>query len=135
MSPIEAVLTGLAGIGVGAISALFGIGGGIVMVPFLVLGFEEPQQLAEGTSLVVIVPTALAGAIAHHRNGYVRLRAAGVVATVGLAASVFGATVALNLSSEALRRGFAAVIVVIAARLIKEGVSSNSAGTRSGPRS
>ena len=126
MSIGEGALLVTAGLGVGMLSALFGIGGGLVMVPFLVIVFGEPQHLAEGTSLAVIVPTALSGAIAHRRHDYVDLGKAAMVAAGGLLAAVVGAVVALNLSSETLGRAFAVVIIFVGARLIRDGLADNS---------
>ena len=54
----------------GVESSLLGVSGGVIIVPFLVLLLGYSQHLAEGTSLAVIVPTVLAGAARHARNGY-----------------------------------------------------------------
>lgn len=74
MSVEFALLAVAVGVIVGVISALFGAGGGIIMVPFMVLILEKTQHVAEGTSLLVIVPTALAGVYAHRKAGYVAWR-------------------------------------------------------------
>ena len=59
-----AVLTGLL---VGILAGVMGIGGGILLVPIMVLGFGFGQQIAQGTSLAAIVPTAIVGAFTHDR--------------------------------------------------------------------
>ncbi|MGH2736650.1 MAG: TSUP family transporter, partial [Actinomycetota bacterium] len=56
MSVLVGIGIASAGLGVGLLSALFGVGGGLVMVPFMTLVLDESQHLAEGTSLLVIVP-------------------------------------------------------------------------------
>ncbi|MGH8573566.1 MAG: TSUP family transporter, partial [Gammaproteobacteria bacterium] len=71
MNVVSAIGIAGAGIGVGVFSALFGVGGGIIMVPFMTLVLDKGQHLAEGTSLLVIVPTAIVGALAHRRAGYI----------------------------------------------------------------
>jgi len=112
------------GIVVGLLSALFGIGGGLVMVPFIVLVLEGDQHLAEGTSLLVIVPTAIAGVIAHARRGYVDFRAAGLLAVGGVFGAYAGARIALATEQEALQTAFAIFLVVMGARLIRDGYRS-----------
>ena len=85
----------VAGVAVGVLSALFGVGGGLIMVPFIVLVLDRSQHLAEGTSLVVIVPTAIAGVIAHWRNGFVSLREALLLALGGVVGGYLGASIAV----------------------------------------
>jgi uncharacterized membrane protein YfcA len=107
---------------VGSVSALMGIGGGILIVPFLVLALGESQHLAEGTSLLVIVPTALMGVWAHHRKGYVRFGAALRLGLGGVLGSVAGASLALAFSAELLTRSFGAFTVVMGIRFIRSGL-------------
>lgn len=110
------------GILVGVLSALFGIGGGLVMVPVMVLLLDASQHLAEGTSLVVIVPTALAGVIAHSRSGFVDFRAAGFLAIGGVVGAIIGARVALASAGGTLQIYFAVFLVLMGARLIRDGL-------------
>lgn len=110
------------GVGVGLLSALFGIGGGIAMVPFMVLVLERSQHLAEGTSLLVIIPTAIAGVIAHHKRGYVSFNVAGTLAVGGVVGAFLGARLALTLDASALETYFAIFLVLMGVRIILEGV-------------
>lgn len=112
----------LFGIGVGLLSALFGIGGGIAMVPFMVLLLERSQHLAEGTSLLVIIPTAIAGVLAHHKRGYVSFRLAATLAIGGVVGAFLGARLALTLDASALEMYFAIFLVLMGVRIILEGV-------------
>lgn len=109
------------GVVVGLLSALFGIGGGIAMVPFMVLLLERSQHLAEGTSLLVIVPTAIAGVIAHHKRGYVSFRLAATLAVGGVVGAFFGARFALSIDEDLLEKCFAAFLIVMGVRIILEG--------------
>src|SRR3989442_11941683 len=78
------VVLGLAiGLVTGVLSGLLGIGGGLVMVPAMVLVLGLSQHLAQGTSLFVIVPTAAAGSVTHLRLGNIRLAVAGSLAPGG----------------------------------------------------
>ena len=114
--------TALFGVGVGLLSALFGIGGGIVMVPFMVLLLERSPHLAEGTSLLVIIPTAIAGVIAHHKRGYVSFSLGAKLGAGGVFGAVLGAQLALSLAEDTLETYFAIFLVVMGIRIIVEGM-------------
>ena len=125
------VLLGAAAFGVivGVLSALFGIGGGIAMVPFLVLLLEQDQHLAEGTSLLVIVPTAIAGVIAHHKRGYVSFGHAGWLAAGGVFGAFAGARIALSMDAGTLELAFAIFLILMGARLIRDGLQTTHRDT------
>jgi len=99
---VEIALTVVAGLVMGILSAIFGVGGGQVVIPFMVLVLGADQHLAEGTSLAVIVPTALVGAWAHARRGFVSRRATGLLVVGGVVGAVAGALVAHQLDRPAL---------------------------------
>lgn len=104
----------------GLFSSMLGVGGGVVVVPILVTVFGFSQQLAQGSSLVVIVPLALLGAWRLTKSGFTQwgegLRM-GVAAAVG---AVGGAVLALVIASQALQIGFAAVLVFAATQLVRK---------------
>ena len=106
------------GVLVGIFAAIFGVGGGIVMVPFMVLVLEETQHVAEGTSLLVIVPTAAAGVFALRNSGHVSYRHALWLAVGGVGGSVLGALLALELSADRLEDLFALLVIVLGLRLV-----------------
>lgn len=108
------VLLLLGGVAIGVVSGLAGIGGGIFIVPMLVVGFGLTQRVAQGTSLVAILPTAAIGAWIHHREGNVSLSAAAIIAGVGAPAVVVGATLAYWLPQRALVGAFGAFLVLAA---------------------
>ena len=114
------------GVVVGMLSALFGIGGGIAMVPFMVLVLGEGQHLAEGTSLLVMIPTAIAGVVAHNRRGYVSFRLAGLLVVGGIVGTVLGALLALEIDGDRLRTYFAIFLALMGVRLIIRGRGSST---------
>jgi uncharacterized membrane protein YfcA len=83
----------------------------------MVLGFGLSQHVAQGTSLVAILPTAAVGAFIHHRQGNVDLRAAAWIGGVGAPAALLGARVALALPQEILIFIFGAFLLLAASRL------------------
>lgn len=103
------------GAGVGFLTGLFGVGGGFVIVPALVLVLGLPISAAIGTSLVVIVITATASFTAH--LGQVDLNLAVVVAfTAGaVIAALAGGRLGRHLDNQRLRRWFAALVLIVAA--------------------
>ena len=117
------VAIGIAAFGVlvGLLSALFGIGGGVAMVPFMVLLLERSQHLDEGTSLLVIIPTAIAGVIAHHKRGFVSFHHAGWLAVGGVFGAFLGARIALSIDQDLLQTVFAVFLVVMGVRTILQG--------------
>ncbi|HEV2757503.1 MAG TPA: sulfite exporter TauE/SafE family protein [Actinomycetota bacterium] len=115
------------GVLVGVFSALFGVGGSVLMVPFMTLALGLGQHASEGTALLVVVPTAIAGAFAHSKRGYVDFRAAALLAAGGVTGAYAGARLALAVPGETLKLGFGIFLVVVGARLVVH-------GTRRGPR-
>lgn len=110
-----------AGILVGVLSALFGVGGGILMVPFMVVVLSETQHVAEGTSLLVIVPTALVGVIIHRRGDYVDLRCACLLAAGGMGGAYLGAALALSLPAGTLQIMFGVLMAAVGIRTVRKG--------------
>ena len=122
MSASLIIVVILAGLGIGFLAGLFGVGGGLLMVPFLVLVMDESQHVAEGTSLAVIVPTAVAGVIVHIRHRNVSLRAGALMAVGGIAGAVLGASLALALDAEVLRRIFAVLVAAMGTRYVLQAI-------------
>ena len=106
------------GLAAGLLAGLLGIGGGVLMVPAMVLITAFDQHVAQGTSLLVIIPAAAAGSVTHHRNGRLALRDAGAVAVGGVLGALLGSVAALSLDEELLRRLFALLILAVAARML-----------------
>ncbi|HEY8863827.1 MAG TPA: sulfite exporter TauE/SafE family protein [Candidatus Dormibacteraeota bacterium] len=106
-----------AGLVAGFLSGTIGIGGGLAFVPIMTIGFRMPQQLAQGTSLAAIIPTALVGGITHIRQGNVRLEAAIWMGGGGVVGAVIGALVAVNLPTSFLARLFGVLLLFSAYRI------------------
>lgn len=111
----------LAGFAVGFFSAMFGVGGGVILVPFMVLAIDLSQHAAEGTSLLVIIPTAIAGVLVHKRKGFVSLAKALLLGAGGAVGAVLGATLALRIEEDSLTKTFAVFLVVFGARTAYQG--------------
>jgi uncharacterized membrane protein YfcA len=104
------------GLGAGLLSGVFGVGGGILFVPTLVL-LGLGQVEASATSLLAIVPTAAVGAARQHSFGNLRLRAALLVGAVSVVGAEFGVQIATRLDEGVLRRLFGVLLLAVAAQL------------------
>ena len=115
-------VVGFIGLGLvaGALASALGIGGGIVIVPALVTLFSFQQHLAQGTSLAVIVPTAMVGTIAHVRAGRVEIRVALLLGAGGILGGFLGGQAALALDASMLRRLFAVLLLITAVRMLHQ---------------
>jgi uncharacterized membrane protein YfcA len=106
------------GLAAGVLSALMGVGGGVIMVPAFVLLFGMDQHTAEGTSLLVIIPTAVMGAYRHSRHGYTTWRLGLLIGAGGIVGGLLGAQAALALPAEILQRLFAGFLVLTGVRML-----------------
>ncbi len=105
----------LAGIGLaaGLMSGMFGVGGGTVIVPLLVLLLGFDQRLAAGTSLAAIVPLASVGVISYAASGAVGWIAALILAAGAVVGAQLGTRLLPRLSQNALRWGFVVFLIVV----------------------
>jgi uncharacterized membrane protein YfcA len=104
----------------GGAAGLLGIGGGALMVPFLVVVAGLDQTEAAATSLAVILPTGLVASRRLAVRGIGDLKRALLVGTVGAVGSVTGALLALALPEAALRVLFAVFMAAVGARLLRD---------------
>jgi uncharacterized membrane protein YfcA len=108
----------LIGIGSGFVSGLLGVGGGVLMVPSMVLFLGMTQHVAEGTSLLVIIPTALVGAFVHWRHRLVLLVPAAVMGAGGILGAVLGSRIALAFSGSTLRFVFVVYLIAMGLHMV-----------------
>ena len=106
------------GLAAGVLSGLFGIGGGVMIVPALIIVAHMKPETATGTSLAsLLLPVGVLGAWHYYRNGFVEVAPAAWIA-IGLAAGAWvGAHIALKLSAHDLQRVFAVFLVFVAGYL------------------
>ena len=106
------------GVLAGILSGLFGIGGGVVIVPALILFAKLPPIAATGTSLVaLLLPVGALGVMEYYRKGHIDIPTALWVALGLFAGAWIGAKIAQDLSPIQLRRGFAVFLVVVAGKM------------------
>jgi uncharacterized protein len=103
----------------GVLAGLFGVGGGILFVPALTLAGGLSQVHGEATSLLAIVPVAALGAWRQHRYGNLVLRDGVLVGALSAAGAVGGVALANVVPERALEVGFAILMLVVAAQLVR----------------
>jgi uncharacterized membrane protein YfcA len=124
---ISLLLVGLAG---GGFSAFFGIGGGVIAVPLMLIILRLPIHLAVGNSSALIVVSALAATLSYIFHGliagvdlpfslgYVNLLVAAVVAPLTIVSARFGVRFATSISQDRMIRVFSVVLILIGVKLI-----------------
>lgn len=113
------ILLILLGLLAGFLSGLIGIGGGIIIVPALVLLFHMSQQQAQGTTLALLVPPiGLLAALAYYQKGFVDLKVAGLICIGFIGGSLVGAVSAVHLPGPTLERIFGFVLLLIALKML-----------------
>jgi|HubBroStandDraft_4_1064222.scaffolds.fasta_scaffold05643_6 uncharacterized membrane protein YfcA len=118
----------LIGVAAGVLGGLLGVGGGVLFVPGLVIVLGLTQHEAEATSLLAIVPVAAVGALSQDRYGNVRRGDALLVGVLSVAGAAGGVVLANALSGTVLRMAFAALILLIAAQLVRRALQDEGGG-------
>ncbi|MGM7698549.1 sulfite exporter TauE/SafE family protein [Microbacterium sp. A84] len=119
--------TGLAlvGVGTGIIAGLIGVGGGVIIVPVLMLVFGTSDLEAKGTSLMMMIPTAISGTIGNLRHRNVDLLAAGIIGLSACTMTALGAWLATLIDPFLGNMLFAAYLVVIAVQMAIKALRSH----------
>jgi hypothetical protein len=103
----------------GFLSGILGVGGGVVMVPLMVLLLGFSQHQAQGTSLAVLaVPVTLAAAYNYYQDGSLNWKYALVMALMFVIGGYLGSKLAISLDEKVLKRIFGVVLVVLGFRMI-----------------
>jgi len=108
----------LIGASAGVLAGLFGIGGGVVIVPALLYFTRMSPLTATGTSLgALLLPVGLLGALEYYRHGHLDVRASLMLAVGLFLGAFFGAKIAQTLTPLVFKRAFSLLLVVVAIRM------------------
>lgn len=109
----------LIGLGAGVISGMFGVGGGIVIVPMLITFLHFDQKLAVGTSLTAMLLPVTAGSVfSYYQEGILRVEVAAFVALGLVFGSLAGAKIALSLPERTIKRLYGIFLLFVALRFL-----------------
>ena len=109
----------LIGILAGIPSGLVGVGGGVIMVPLLVLLLGFNQHQAQGTSLaVLVVPVTAVAVYTYHKEGFIDWRYVGIIAMFFVIGGYFGSKIAVGLDQKMLKKVFGFILLLIAGKML-----------------
>ncbi len=109
----------LIGVLAGILSGLVGVGGGVVMVPLLVLLLGFNQHQAQGTSLaVLVVPVTAVAVYTYHKEGFIDWRYVGIIALFFVIGGYFGSKIAVGLDQKMLKKVFGLILLLIAGKML-----------------
>ncbi len=110
------------GLVAGTLGGMVGLGGGIILIPALILIMKLDQQTAQGTSIAIMLPPiGLFAVYNYYKAGYVNMKYAFVIAMAFMVGGYFGSSLALKLSPDVMRKVFSVVLVVIAVKMFFSG--------------
>lgn len=115
---LQIILLICIGLIAGMVSSMLGVGGGIILVPILILLLKLDPHQAIGTSLAIIIPTVLVGALTHYQLGNVNVQLAIIIAIGAVIGAVIGVHVAEALPSVYLKKIFGVLLLLIATKMI-----------------
>ncbi len=103
----------------GYFSGLVGIGGGVIIVPALVLLFGFTQYSAQGTTLALLVPPiGILAVWKYYQKGFVDIRTAIVICIGFIIGGYLGSITAVNISQDSLRKIFAATLIILGVKML-----------------
>ncbi len=115
----EIIIYILIGVTAGILSGMFGVGGGILIVPALVFFIGMTQHQAQGTSLgLMLLPIGILAAYNYYKAGDLNIKAGLIIALAFVVGGYFGSKIALNINDVLLKRIFGVLMLAVALRMI-----------------
>ncbi|OJW82036.1 MAG: permease [Bacteroidetes bacterium 46-16] len=106
------------GLVAGILGGMIGLGGGIILIPAMVMFLAMDQRMAQGTTVAVMLPPiGLFAVINYYKAGYVNLKYALIIAAAFMIGGYLGSKVALSIPQVMMRKIFAGLLVIIAAKM------------------
>jgi uncharacterized membrane protein YfcA len=119
MSVSMLIILLLIGIVTGVMAGMLGIGGAIIMIPALVFLMGFNQQMAQGTSLAVMLPPiGIFAAYNYWKAGQVNIKFALILAAAFIIGSYFGSKLAINIPQNILKKIFGILLLLVAAKML-----------------
>lgn len=107
------------GLAAGILSGLVGVGGGIIIVPTLVLLLGFSQKQAQGTSLaILLLPVGIIAVSEYYRGGYINIKYALIMAATFVVGSYFGSKLAISIPDDKLKKIFAIVLMLLSLKML-----------------
>lgn len=127
MSMTSILLLVMIGLVAGGLGGMIGLGGGIILIPALILIMKLDQQTAQGTSIAVMLPPiGLLAVYNYYKAGYVNTKYAMIIAAAFMIGGYFGSLLALRLSPDLMRKIFSVLLAAIAVKMFFSGKTISS---------
>jgi len=119
MTTATILLLLLVGLIAGILSGLVGVGGGIIMVPALVLLLGFTQKQAQGTSLgIMLLPVGILAVLQYYKQGYINFNSVFIISAAFVVGGFLGSKLALNLSEDKMKKIFAIVLMMVSLKML-----------------
>jgi uncharacterized membrane protein YfcA len=119
MSSATLIILILIGLVAGFVSGLIGIGGGVLIVPALVIFLGFSQKLAQGTSLgILLLPVGILAVMQYYKQGYLNINFVIIVSIAFVIGGFLGSKLALSISDEKVKKVFAIMMMLIALKML-----------------
>ena len=119
MTTATILLLLLVGLIAGILSGLVGVGGGIIMVPALVLLLGFTQKHAQGTSLgIMLLPVGILAVLQYYKQGYINFNSVFIISAAFVVGGFLGSKLALNLSDDKMKKIFAIVLMIVSLKML-----------------
>jgi len=109
----------LIGVASGMLSGFVGVGGGLIIVPALVLFLEFSQKMAQGTSLaILLLPVGILAVTEYYKHGYIDIKIALIISAGFVVGGFFGSKIALVLPQDTIKKIFAVFMLIVAIKML-----------------
>lgn len=113
------IILAIIGIASGILSGTMGLGGAIIIIPALVMVLGFSQQMAQGTTLMMMVlPVGAMAAYHYHQQGFVDIKASLIMGAFFFIGGYYGAKMAVNIPQDILKKVFALMLIIIAVKML-----------------
>jgi uncharacterized membrane protein YfcA len=123
----------LIGVASGMLSGFVGVGGGLIIVPALVLFLEFSQKMAQGTSLaILLLPVGILAVTEYYKHGYIDIKIALIISAGFVVGGFVGSKIALVLPQDTIKKVFAIFMLIVAIKMLffdKKSIEKGSPST------
>ena len=119
MNTMQLIILVIIGLVAGLVSGSMGVGGGIIIIPALVLFLGLSQQQAQGTSIAVIsVPVAAVAAFNYYKGGFINIKFAAIIILTFVVGAYFGSKVAVHIPAKTLQKSFGVLLLLVGIKML-----------------
>lgn len=116
---MQFIILVIIGLVAGLVSGSMGVGGGIIIIPALVLFLGLSQQQAQGTSIAVIsVPVAAVAAFNYYKGGFINMKFAAIIILTFVIGAYFGSKMAVHLPAKTLQKSFGVLLLLVGIKML-----------------